>query len=92
MATDTRTPEERARERLNDYNGLLWHAATFVIINGFLWVLDATQGGGIGWAFWITIFWGIGLLFHVAWYFIDVSRLGARYEKFLADERRKDDI
>ena len=92
MATDTRTPEERARERMDDYTDLLWHIASFVIINGFLWVLDATQGGGIDWAFWITIFWGIGLLFHVAWYLIDVSGSGRRYERFLEDERRKDGV
>ena len=89
MATDTRTPEERARQRMKDYTGVLWHAATFVIVNGFLWLLDITQGDGVNWAYWITIFWGIGLVFHIAWYLIDVSRSGRRYEKFLEDERRK---
>lgn len=87
--TDTRTPEERARERARDYSGLLWHLVSFAIINGFLWLIDIASGGGY-WAFWITIFWGIGLLFHIAWYVIDVSRSGRRYEKFLEDERRKD--
>lgn len=81
--------EERARRRANDYTGMLWHLATFVIINGFLWAIDIVGGGGVEWAYWVTISWGIGLAFHVAWYFIDVSRSGRRYERMLADEQKK---
>lgn len=88
MTTSTTSAEERAMKRTKDYTGLLWHIATFVIINGFLWWIDLATGG-TSWAFWITIFWGIGLLFHIAWYTIDVSRQGSRYEKFLADEQLK---
>ena len=89
MAQDTpRSAEERARSRANDYSGMLWHIATFIIINGMLWTMDLIQGGGLDWAYWITLFWGIGLAFHVAWYFIEVSRRGERYERFLADEQR----
>lgn len=83
------TPEARAERRAKDFSGLLWHIATFVIINGFLWFIDIAGGGGLDWAFWVTISWGIGLAFHIAWYFIDVSRSGRRYERFLADEQRK---
>ena len=75
-------------KRTQDYTGLLWHIATFLIINIFLWTIDLIGGGGLNWAYWITLFWGIALLFHLAWYFIDVARSGARYEKFLDDERR----
>jgi hypothetical protein len=89
MTSADTTPQERARKRAKDYTGMLWHIATFLIINGFFWVLDAMQGGGINWAYWITIFWGIGLAFHIAWYFIDVSGEGRRYAKFLEDEERK---
>lgn len=88
--TDAKTPEQRAEERANEFTGMLWHIATFLIINGMLWAIDIIQGDGVNWAFWVTLFWGIGVLFHVAYYFIDVSRSGRRYEKFLEDERRKD--
>lgn len=44
---------------------LQWHIGAFVIINAFFWLLDAITGGGITWAFWITIFWGFALAFHV---------------------------
>lgn len=88
--TDIETAEDRAQRRTRDYTGVLWHVAVFVIINGFFWWLDSAGGNGVNWAYWITIFWGIALLFHILWYFIDVSRSGRLYEKFLADERRLD--
>lgn len=90
MAKTPTTAEDRAERRTNQYTGMLWHIATFVIINGFLWVLDIATGGGVTWASWITLFWGIGLLFHIAWYFIDVRGSGSRYDKALSDERLKD--
>ena len=74
--TDTQatTAERRAQRRTRDYTGMLWHIAVFVIINAAFWLFDIASGGGVTWAYWITIFWGIALLFHIAWYLIDVSR------------------
>lgn len=85
---DSNAAAERAAQRSKDYAGVLWHLATFVIINLMLWAIDLMSGGSY-WAFWITLFWGVALLFHIAWYFIDVARKGSRYEKFLADEQKK---
>ena len=90
MTSAQGTPEERAQKRLEEYNGLMWHVASYVIINLMMWALDWYQGGGINWAFWITIFWGVGLAFHVASYWIDETRQGSRYERFLEDERKRD--
>jgi uncharacterized membrane protein YhaH (DUF805 family) len=62
------TPEEQAR-RARYLTGLLWHLGTFLIINAFFWVLDLVVGqAGLQWAYWITLFWGLALAFHVlAW-------------------------
>ena len=90
MTDGNRTPEERARKRAHDLVGLYWHIATYLIVNAFLWGLDWVTGGGVQWAFWVTIMWGIGLLFHIAAYIIDDSRFEDRaYEKFLAEERER---
>ena len=44
MATETQsTPEERAAKRVKDFTDVMWHVATFVIINAFLWLI-------VGWA------------------------------------------
>lgn len=79
------TPEERAAKRVKDYTDVLWHVATYVIINGFLWLI-APQA-----AFWVTIGWGIALAFHVAYYFIgDAGPGNRRYQAFLAQERARE--
>ena len=80
------TPEERARKRLNEFTGLMWHIATFVIVNGFLWVIAPNA------ALWVTIAWGVGLAFHVAAYFLDASGFQSRrYQRFLAEEQQRED-
>lgn len=84
------TPEERASKRAEDLTGVLWHLATYIIINGFLWAIDILQGGGVNWAFWVSIGWGIGLAFHIAWYVIDVAGRGRAYQRFLTEEQAKD--
>ena len=68
----------------------MWHVAAYAIINPLLWLLDLAQGG-LEWAFWPTIGWGVGLAFHVASYLIDDSDMeGRAYQKFLAEERAKE--
>lgn len=85
------TPEERAAKRAKSFTDLMWHVAAYVIVNAFLWILDFSQGGGLNWAYWTTIPWGVGLAFHVAAYFLDESgRESKRYRKYLAEEQQKD--
>lgn len=79
------TPEERARKRVEDFTGLMWHVAVFVIVNIFLWLIVP------GAAFWVTVPWGIGLAFHAAAYFLDESGFQRRrYQKFLAEEQERE--
>ncbi len=85
MATEHRTPEERAARRVKNWTDLMWHIATFLIINGFLWVIVPSA------AIWVTLGWGIGLAFHIAAYFIgDDPTDSRRYEKYLDEERARD--
>jgi protein-S-isoprenylcysteine O-methyltransferase Ste14 len=48
---------------------LLWHAGIFLVVNAFIWAQDIAMGGGVDYAFWITIPWGIGLTIHAATFF-----------------------
>jgi hypothetical protein len=53
-----------ARKRATAYTALLWHVGVFVVINAFFWILDLSTGAeGLQWAYWITIFWGLALVF-----------------------------
>jgi Flp pilus assembly protein TadB len=78
--------QERAARRSGALTGVLWHLATFLIINAFLWFIDSLQLG-IEWAYWVSLTWGIALAFHVAWYFIGERGL-SKYERSLDQERR----
>ncbi len=80
------TPEERAAQRVSEYTALMWHIAAYVIINLFLWIIVSEA------ALWVTIGWGIGLAFHIAAYVIgDDSPSNRRYQKFLSEERAREE-
>ena len=86
----TSTPQERADKRVKSFTDLMWHIATFVIVNGFLWAIDLMQGGA-DWAYWVTLSWGIGLAFHVAAYLLDDNGgQSRRYQKYLAEEENRE--
>lgn len=87
---DLNTVEGRARHRAAYLSGLVWHTGTFVIMNAFFWILDATGAGGITWAFWITATWGLALAFHALAYYVDGRQLEARKaEEYAADSTRE---
>ena len=91
MALGEATPEERARKRVEEFVGLMWHVFAFVVVNGFLWGIDIVNGGGVDWAYWVTIAWGLGLVFHVADYLFDRSGFQERrYQRLLAEERERE--
>jgi hypothetical protein len=76
--------EARAAHRAGALTGVLWHLATFLIINAFLWFIDFQQGG-LDWAYWVTVTWGIALAFHIAWYLI-AERGTDEYERTMRQE------
>lgn len=51
-----------------DQAALWWHTGIFVAVNAFIWVQDIAIGGGVNYAYWITIPWAIGLAIHAAMY------------------------
>ena len=86
----TETPEARAQRRAEYLSGLIWHAGTFVIVNGFFWILDIAGGGGVNWSFWITAAWGLALAFHALAWYVDGRDLEARKAtQYLEEERSR---
>lgn len=55
---------------------VLIHAGIFLLVNAFLWFQDIAVGGGLNYAYWVTIAWGIGLAAHVLSYFSAAHRRG----------------
>ncbi len=71
---------ERARKRVKELRDFYVHAAIYVVVNTGLVLLDLAQGGGVQWAYWVIIGWGIGLAAHGVSVFIFESRGASRWE------------
>ncbi len=72
VAWDLRHPREHGLR--SEFAGLMTHLAVFVLVNTLLWVQDIAAGGGLEYAYWVTIPWGIGLLAHIVAYAVDSLR------------------
>lgn len=55
---------DEPRRQPSDLYDLLWHAGIFLAVNAFIWIQDIAIGGGLEYAYWITIPWGVGLAIH----------------------------
>lgn len=45
------------------------HATAFALVNAFLWLQDLAMGGGLEYAYWVTVPWGVALAVHVGVYY-----------------------
>jgi hypothetical protein len=85
----------RAEKRVKEREKLKWHAATYLIINLFLWgiwlVIALTNSPhdwqGV-WPIWVTLGWGIGLAFNFFGYYTGRSS-EARREELIEREMEK---
>ncbi len=72
MTASTTTEAARRAKYRTD---VMWHAGAFLIINAFFWIIDLITGqSGVQWAYWITLFWGFALAFHVLAYIVTGRR------------------
>lgn len=83
---------EMAKKHLKVVRDFLYHLMVFVFVNGLLVIFDVRAGTGDGavfgldWAYWVILFWGIGLIGHAIYAFFGEHRLEARYER---EQRRE---
>ena len=81
-----------ARRNLKVVRDFMYHLMVFLFVNGLLVTLDVRAGVGdsavlgMDWAYWIILFWGVGLVGHAIYTFFGDHRVEARYEK----ERRRE--
>jgi hypothetical protein len=59
----------RPRVESTPFSDLVLHAGVFTAVNAFVWIQDFAIGGGLDYAFWLTIPWAIGLAIHAGFYF-----------------------
>lgn len=70
---------------------LAWHFGIFVAVNGFIWLQDFALGGGLDYAYLVTIPWGIGLLVHGYAYYSD-RRTVAALEEAMTREQEETEL
>lgn len=85
----------RAERRADEKIGFYKHLYSFIGVNILLFVINAVtnflnpgnEGGW--WFFWITIFWGIGLVVHFLKIFVFNNRLEDNREQMIENEMKK---
>ncbi len=83
----------RAEKRADEKIGFYKHLYSFVGVNIMLFVINLVtniMGGEGGWWFyWVTVFWGIGLVFHFLKTFVFSNRLEDNREQMIEKEMEK---
>jgi hypothetical protein len=72
--------EARARSRLAAEKGFYVHVATYVIVIGCLFIINAMTGSR-WWFIWPALGWGIGILVHALATFGLVGFMGREWER-----------
>ena len=83
---------ERAEEHVKNVRDFLYHLMTYVFVNLLVVILDVRGGTGgqavvgLDWAYWIILFWGLGVVGHAISVFYGDWRAQELYER----ERSRD--
>ncbi|MDH4117268.1 MAG: 2TM domain-containing protein [Acidimicrobiia bacterium] len=83
-----------AKRNLKAIRDFMYHLMVFIFVSGLLVILDVRAGVGdqavlgLDWAYWVILFWGIGLVGHAIFAFFGDHRIEARYEM----ERTKEHV
>lgn len=64
-----------AQERVRALRGFYSHLVTYVVVNVVFVIINLVTSPGQLWFYWITLFWGIGLVFHA----FDVFTIRGKY-------------
>jgi hypothetical protein len=72
---------EAAKAHLKAVRDFMYHLMVFIFVCGLLVILDVRAGTnsgavlGLDWAYWVILFWGIGVGGHAIWAFLGDHRL-----------------
>ncbi|HXV72416.1 MAG TPA: 2TM domain-containing protein [Acidimicrobiia bacterium] len=78
--------ERAARKHLKAIRDFMYHLMVFVFVNGLFVIVDVRAGVGdqavlgLDWAYWVILFWGMGLAGHGIYAFLGEHKLEAELE------------
>jgi len=80
-----------AQEHVKQVRDFLYHLMVFLVVNTLLVILDlrATTDQavfGLDWAYWVILFWGMGLAGHGISVFYGNYKVAKEYERLTGEE------
>ncbi len=69
------------KKRMHDIRDFYKHLMIYVIVNAMLLIINFLTSPGTWWFYWITIFWGIGIVWHAFSVFFNKGIFGKEWEE-----------
>ena len=79
-----------AERRVDEKIGFYRHLYSFIVVNVILLIINVLFSKGDWWFYWVTIFWGIGLVSHFIKTFIVFDKFEDKHrERMIEKEMEK---
>jgi len=73
---------KRAKQRVEELRGFYTHLVVYLTVNLILFLINLVSSPQSFWFYWVTLFWGIGILFHGLGVFVlEGKLLGREWEE-----------
>jgi hypothetical protein len=70
-----------AKRQVEEIRGFYTHLVVYVVVNLLLFTINMVTSPGGLWFYWVTIFWGVGLVFHALSVFVGGRVFGREWEE-----------
>ena len=72
---------KRAKKRVGELRGFYEHLIAYVVVNIMLVIINLVTSPDTLWFYWVTVFWGIGVIWHAISVFGKRGKLGKNWEE-----------
>ena len=76
----------RAEKRVDEKMGFYRHLYSFIAVNIILIVINVLFSRGEWWFYWVTLFWGIGLVSHYLKTFVFFEKFDEKYRNQMIEK------
>ncbi len=76
----------RAERRVDEKIGFYRHLYSFIVVNVILLVINILFSRGEWWFYWVTFFWGIGLVSHFIKTFIVFDKFDEKHRESMIEK------
>jgi len=85
---------ERAKKKAHDIREFYNHLIIYIIVNAMLLIINLLTSPGAWWFYWVTIFWGIGIVWHAFSVFAEKGVFNKEWEdkkikEIMENEKKK---